>query len=1203
MYLKSLELHGFKSFPNRTVMTFDRGATVIVGPNGSGKSNISDAMRWVLGELSSRNLRGNRMEDVIFGGADSKRPMNFAEVSVTFDNSDPTHRIDTPYEEITVTRRYFRNGNSEYEINHSPCRLRDIFEMFMNTGVGREGYSIIGQGKIAEIISKKSEDRRNFFEEAAGISKFRHRKHDAENKLQQVEANMVREQDIFSELHTRYVSLEKDAEKARKYLTIAEEKRQADVSLWLYDTQKIRQDIEKYKDETALSAKKLEIITEALDDLERQVAQLESQSVASRVRSEELLAAINELSEKLHNADSRHQLSENESEHIRALIAACHDRIAEVEREKCDIEAENEAIRAKVAEFVAAKEDVSDRRLALLADQQKAAEEVMAFDRRLEEEQQTISRMEAEVADYSARCSMLSAAATDGDNKYETLAREIAGYEQKSADLQKEVERCDKSTAAFREKIAEAEAKMNEAQTREQDLRTEKDTLTETYHTACVTRDAMLERGRTLKRMEEQLEGYGGGVRYVMDKAEAGGLRGEVCGPVSKLIHIEQKHAVAIETALGPAIQHVVVDTDETAKECIRLLREAKAGRATFLPVATIRPSAVPEEVRAAAAQPGYVDRADRLTECEDRFRPIVEWLLGRTVVFDTLDHANDAARALHRRVRIVTLEGDVMNVGGSMTGGATKNEGGGILSRSAQIDRIFEAARIKGEEIRRDEEKLAELTRAIGEAQQDFRDAEQNRELLHTMSRAQFAAFDKAMAEREANENLLTKLRSDIEELRSTRSKSEVELEELTRKRTQTEAAIAALRDSREKMAVERNACDDHRVELGEEATALQLQLAEMAKDIESAEGQISQNQQRTGALDGEIAEQNSRIVEHEQGLAQQEQLRTLNRAEREDLQAQLDELKGSRKDLEEGMTDSTERVAELREKIKKKTAEKEICYKTNANMEAKLQQLTEDQDRTGSHLYEEYELTYEQAVALNYPAVTRETRQAVMQQLTSAKNRLRAMGSVNPQAVEEFAEVKERHDTLEVQLNDLKKSKEELAGIIARLENEMKINFVDAFEKINQNFSLVFRELFGGGQAQLELTDRDDVLNCGIEIRVAPPGKIIKSLSLLSGGEQSFVAIALFFAIIKVNPTPFCILDEVEAALDEVNVNRFGAYIHKMASETQFILITHRRGTMEIAERLYGVTMPEKGISRVIGINVNEIDAVQKELLDEIS
>lgn len=1203
MYLKSLELHGFKSFPNRTVMTFDRGATVIVGPNGSGKSNISDAMRWVLGELSSRNLRGNRMEDVIFGGADSKRPMNFAEVSVTFDNSDPQHRIDTPYEEITVTRRYFRNGNSEYEINHKPCRLRDIFEMFMNTGVGREGYSIIGQGKIAEIISKKSEDRRNFFEEAAGISKFRHRKRDAENKLQQTEANMVREQDIFNELHARYTTLEKDAEKARKYLTVAEEKRQADVSLWLYDTQKLRTDIEKYKDETALSGRKLEIITEALDDLEKQVSQIESQTVASRVRSEELLAAINEITEKLHNADSRFQLSESESEHIRSLIAQCRDRIGEIEREKSDIGAESDAIREKIGEFTTQRDDLSDRRLQLLADQQKAMEQVMAFDRELENEQQQISRMEAEVADYAARCSMLGAATADGGSKYENLSREIEGYEQKSVELQKEVERCDKSTAAFREKIAEAEARMNEAQTREHAAQAEKDELTAAYNTACVTRDAMLERGHTLKRMEEQLEGYGGGIRFVMDKAEAGALRGEVCGPVSKLIHIQQKYVTAIETALGPSIQHVVVDSDDTAKECIRLLRENKAGRATFLPIATIRPSAVPEDVRAAARQPGYVDRADRLTECDDRYRPIVEWLLSRTVIFDTLDHANAAARALQRRVRIVTLEGDIMNVGGSMTGGANKNEGSGILSRSAQIDRIFEAARIKDEEIKKTEKKLDELTKALTEARQDFRDAEQNRELLHTMSRAQFAAFDKATAEREANENLLTKLRADIEELKNTRSRSEIELEELTRKRAEVEAAITDLRERREKKSVERNACDDHRIELGEQASELQLRMAEITKDIESAEAQIGQNEQRADALDAEIAGQQGRIAEHEQGLAQQEQLRTLNRAESEDLRAQIDELKNSRTNLEAGMTDSTGRVSELREKIKQKNAEKEICYKTNANMEAKLQQLMEDQDRTGSHLYEEYELTYEQAVALNYPEVTRENRAQVVQQLTSAKNRLRAMGSVNPQAVEEFAEVKARHDELEVQLSDLKKSKEELIGIIARLENEMKINFVDAFERINQNFSVVFRELFGGGQAQLELTDRDDVLNCGIEIRVAPPGKIIKSLSLLSGGEQSFVAIALFFAIIKVNPTPFCILDEVEAALDEVNVNRFGAYIHKMTSETQFILITHRRGTMEIAERLYGVTMPEKGISRVIGINVDEIDTVQKELLDEIS
>ena len=1203
MYLKSIELHGFKSFPNRTVMTFDKGATVIVGPNGSGKSNISDAMRWVLGELSSRNLRGAKMEDVIFGGADSKRPMSFAEVSVTFDNSDPEHRIDSPYEEITVTRRYYRKGESEYMINRQSCRLRDIFEMFMNTGVGREGYSIIGQGKIAEIISKKSEDRRNFFEEAAGISKFRHRKRDSENKLAATEANMVREQDIFNELESRIGPLEKEAEKARKYLVVAEEKRRADVSLWLYDTKKIREDIEKYRDESALAEKKLEIITEALEELEQKVTRLEQENFLSRAKSEELVASIEAVTAKLHSLDSRHSLSQNETDHIMSLIAACNDRIMEIGHEMADLEKEKAEIAKRIKSLQKGEADLADQRLGILADQQKLMNEVVSHDRQLEEEQVEISRLEEEAVSARARAEWLKAATEEGGGKYATLKAEIKSHEDVAVSLKADQERCEQATSAYKEKIAECEATMAKNSAKEAELVEEREMLTERCNQALVARDAALERANALKQMEEQLEGYSGGVRFVMDKAEAGQISGKVYGPVSKLIHVETKHAKAVESALGASIQHIVVDKDETAKAAIRALREAQAGKATFLPVETMRPQGETEEIRAAVKLKGYVNRADRLVDCDSKFRSVMESLLLRTLVFDTLDNANAAARALQYRVRIVTLEGDIMNAGGSMTGGASKGDKNSILSRGAVIEQMFKNAEKKDEEVKDLQAQLKDLADELFESKAQFRDAEQSRDLLLTMSRAQFAALDQATAKLEANDDILKRLREDYESLRSTRSRSEVEMGEIAEKLSAFESQIAELKHNREEHAKLRNEIDDRRIALGEEANELQLRRAEMLKDIEAAEAQVASLVARIEGFENDIQLQNQSIEQHKTNLGQQEQLRDLNRGEHEDLQSELDELRNARRLLEEGMTDYSEKMAELRELIKKKTAEKESCFAISTRMGSKLEQLLEEQDRTGTHLYEEYELTYEEAVALDYPEVTKENRAEVAQALTSARNRLRAMGAVNPNAVEEYNDVKQRYDSMKVQLDDLKKSREELLGIISRLESEMRISFLDAFAKINENFGIVFRELFGGGQAELQLTDPEDVLTSGIEIRVAPPGKIIKSLSLLSGGEQAFVAIALFFAIIKVNPTPFCILDEVEAALDEVNVNRFGAYIRKMASETQFILITHRRGTMEIAERLYGVTMPEKGISRVIGINVNEIDSMHKELLDEIN
>ncbi|MBO5789597.1 MAG: chromosome segregation protein SMC, partial [Clostridia bacterium] len=810
MYLKSIELHGFKSFPNRTVMTFDRGATVIVGPNGSGKSNISDAMRWVLGELSSRNIRGTKMEDVIFGGASSKRPMNFAEVSVTFDNSDPNHRIDSPYEEITVTRRYYRGGDSEYMINRQKCRLRDIFELFMNTGVGREGYSIIGQGKIAEIISKKSEDRRNFFEEAAGISKFRHRKHEAENKLTATEANMLREQDILSELEARVVPLEKEAEKAKKYLVVAEEKRQADVSLWLYDTQKLRDDIFKYTEQSTLAQNKLDILTEALDSLRRQVTDLEQANVAGRLRSEELLGSITALTDRMHALDNRYGLSESEISHLKSLIDQCKERIGDIEGEKTQACEEIARIEAAIKEIEKNQNDVAAQKEATLNEQKRLAEQVVAYDKALADGQEEIDRLEAALTDERVRFDVLRTTSEEGGNRFSAISEEIKGYEQTAKALEAEAARCDKAASVYRDKISSVEETMQEASEKDQTLSMQREQLFARINSLSVTRDTLLEKAQTLKHMEEQLDGYGGGVRFIVDKAKGGALKGTVYGPVSKLIHIENKYVTAIETALGASIQHIIVDTDDTAKEAIELLKAARAGRCTFLPVSTIRPSGESEEMRQAAKCKGYVDRADRLTDTDARFRPIVEWMLMRTAVFDTLENAVSAARTLRHKVRIVTLDGQIMNVGGSMTGGANASEGRGILSRGAQIDGILAEAKKKEDELSVLEKERKALDDEILEARQTIRDCEQNKELLQTMSRAQFAALDQANAKLEANRNLLDKLLSDKKELESTRSQSEAELETVSQKIETLETLISDKKAERAQLSVTRNGVDD---------------------------------------------------------------------------------------------------------------------------------------------------------------------------------------------------------------------------------------------------------------------------------------------------------------------------------------------------------------------------------------------------------
>ncbi len=1202
MYLKSLELHGFKSFPNRTVLTFERGATVIVGPNGSGKSNISDAMRWVLGEISSRNIRGTKMEDVIFGGTNDRRPMGFAEVSVTFDNSDKNHRIDSPYEEITVTRRYFRAGESEYMINRKPCRLRDIHELFMNTGIGREGYSIIGQGRVAELISKKSEERRNIFEEAAGISKYRHRKEDAEKKLRDTEANMLRVQDIVHELELRVGPLEKEAEKARKYYAIYEEKKSVDVALWLYDTERVRSDLEKAENNFKLSSNELRIITETLEDLERRQSELENETTVNRIRSEELLNKINSTNDRLHALDNRYQVIKNEMEHLIALVSACNARIETIEAQRQALELDRDVQQKRRCELETESKRLSDQRLAVLADQAKTSEEVAAFDRELEESFARLNETENAAVDFSARIDLLKNAQENDSGKSDTIASEIEEYEKIGISLKAEAERCEQSTSGYRKKIDETREQMSELSEEISALEADRESVKSELSRVYVKQNSVLESAKSLERMEEHFQGYNNGVRFVMQEYENHRIRrGTVYGPISKLIRMRDEHVLAIETALGANIQNIVVDTDDTAREAIELLKANRAGRATFLAVSTIKCQSETEEIRAAARYAGFVGRADNLVEADPKFREIVGWFLLRTVVFDTLEHALAASHALRSRIRAVTLDGQIVNVGGPITGGSTKADGG-ILSRTTDISKLRATAKELEGEIKSLETELAETESKLAIARQDLRDREQNLDLLHTMSRSQFQEYDHATEQYKANLALIERLRSDHESLLSSKEKSKAELSGLIQRLETAKADALKIRSEREALSIKRNAADDRRGELAERAADLFVRITEVKKDIEASEQMAESFARRANDFTNDTDAQRALISQYaDKNDAFAAEL-SENRSQYETVQGELDGLRGNRSDVETDTQDYEKRLTELRQRIKIKSNDKELCYKTNVTNENKLAELKNEQDRLGSKLWEDYEISYEDAVALDYPPVCKENRSEFAARQGSLRGKLRALGSVNMNAIEEYGELKERYDCLNTQYVDLKTSYEDLINIIDQLEGEMKRTFLEVFNRINENFGIVFRELFGGGSAELSLTDPEDVLNTGIEIKAAPPGKIIKNMALLSGGEQTFVAIALFFSILKVNPTPFSILDEIEAALDEVNVYRLGEYIKKFCSDTQFIMITHRRGTMEIADRLYGVTMPERGISKVIPLDVGEIESKQKELLDGI-
>ena len=1203
MYLKTLELHGFKSFPNRTVLSFERGATVIVGPNGSGKSNISDAMRWVLGELSSRNIRGTKMEDVIFGGTDDRRPMGFAEVSVTFDNSDPEHRLDSKFDEVVVTRRYYRTGDSEYLINRQPCRLRDIYELFMNTGVGREGYSIIGQGKIAEIISKKSDERRNIFEEAAGISKYRHRKEESERKLKQTRDNLDRVRDILLELEARVGPLEKEAEKARKGLALYEEKKRADVSLWLFDTKKIREDIDEADRALKLSHKELEIIDQIISDLEIQNENLYEKAQSNKAASEQLLDKIRETTDLLHQLDNALRVAETNYGHSAELIANCRSRISELDASKAALVGNIDEYNSRKAKIEAEHKEIMDSRLELLADEQRLAGEIEIARRQLEEALDELTVEEGNASALNIRINVLKNSSNSVDSKSHDIEQEIKKYEAGATVLKAEAERCEKAASSFKQSIAEKDAAITSAGEQIAALEHKKTEALDSLNSSKLKREASLQRADVLQRMNDHFEGYADSVKFVMREYNNGKIStsGKIHGPLSSLINIEKKYITAIETALGASLQNIVVDNEDTAKAAIGALKSANAGRATFYPISAIRPSSETDEIRDGAKLLGYVGRADRLVNSDSAYRSIIEWLLLRTLVFDNIDNAAKAAKQLRYKVKIVTLDGQVINAGGAFTGGSAKRDSG-ILSRLNTISELKAEAKKLDSEIHTQENILSALEADILSQREILRDAEQEKELLFTLSRSQFAALDNANAKFNANNDIIEKLRSDYDNLLGQQSKEGEELIGLEAEYKANLERIAALKDYRSRRSAEMGVLDENKDECNQKANELSIKAAELMGAIRSAEDMIQSLNIRVMELENERESQLARIADLTNQREGIESLRSENAAECDRLEKELINLRQKRLEIESGSDEFEREINNIRQLLKEKNSSRQVAYEAYLKNENRHIGLLERQDKLGSQLWDDYEITYEDAVGFGYPAVTAENRDEVAAVQVSCRNRLRALGGYNPGAIEEYAEVKTRYDALSTQFNDLTASSDELVDIIKRLEIEMRASFVDAFEAINKNFGITFKELFGGGNAELSLTDPEDVLTSGIEIKAAPPGKIIKNLSLLSGGEQSFVAIALLFAILKVNPTPFCILDEIEAALDEVNVFRFGEYIKSFGDGTQFILITHRRGTMEIGNRLYGITMPQRGISQAIELNVNEIEGREKELLDGV-
>ncbi len=1181
MYLKTLELQGFKSFPDKTVIEFDKGMTAIVGANGSGKSNISDAVRWVLGEMSAKSLRGSKMEDVIFNGSSKRKPASFAEVVMTIDNSDFLMKID--FDEVSVGRRLYRSGESEYYLNKKQVRLKDIVDLFLNTGIGREGYSVISQGKIAEIISLKGNERRELFEEAAGISRFRYRKHEASLKLQSVTENALRINDILSEVQGRLPRLEAQSAKAKVYLKNAEEKKILELGIWAQRMDKIRRFTEegevKYKEED----KALSLLTEEIEAQDRRIDELYIENQRSNVQSEllrgevsalatqesDLTAALSVMENEIHHIELRREeiLSQGEQDDSREKALqeekqALELRFTAIQEEMDGIEArlsENRALQDALGVSYSALVEQED---ILLTEKETLADTVASYLMERKEGEGFVSAGEEQKKELEQRLS-------EGGGKDEALHQRL------------EVLRKAAEEAQTNKTLAEQEnGKINLALYRLGEDIDEKNELLQKHRLEKMEAE---QRRDTLLRMERLLEGFSDSVKEIMS-ASGDELQG-ICGPVSKLITTDEAYVLAIETALGGGVQNLIVEDEKSAKEAIAFLKKNRLGRATFLPLTTLRPALY--DVSQIHGD-GFVGRACDLCRSDKKYHTAVEFLLGKTLICEDIESATRLAKKEKFGVRIVTLDGQIVHAGGSFTGGQALHLTG-VLSRSGDLARLketideadkrlqvlrseLEAMEEKRTALRGDlkvnEESLAILRLKAGEAQNAMTlEAER---------------MDAAKSDVLRMEQKILEIDGKIREKKTRSEEIELLLKDCAQKEEKLEVRLDEIRQEKEEKEKQR---EGYIVSQGE-IIALRGQ-AQLRLEQEAMKQTANEEAFRQLTEMGKNKE--SLLAELEQTKIQTLQKIEETKKEREEIRLQTQAKQTEIVRLQNGVNEAGEETAKLRTVQKEKQQEKEKRMEAFSRLSSRLAAAAKEKESIIRSLAEEYELepeaeAFTEAGKVDTEALGGESR------LAALRGELRRIGPVNLDSVQELQEAQERFRFLNEQYADIAKSKEELEKLICDLEGTMRDMFTETFEQIRYTFRQIFTELFGGGTADIELTNKEDLLNCGVEIRVQPPGKLIKNLSLLSGGEQAFVAIALYMSLLRINPSPFCIFDEIESALDEANVRRFAQYIKKHNDKTQFIVITHRRGTMEEADTLYGITMQEKGVSDFIRLDASE-------------
>ena len=1184
LYLKALEIQGFKSFPDKTVLTFGEDITAIVGPNGSGKSNISDAIRWVMGEQSTRTLRGGKMEDVIFGGTARRKQTGYAEVSLVLDNT--AHIFDMDESEVMVTRRYYRSGESEYYINRRSVRLRDVNELFMDTGLGREGYSIIGQGRIDEILSVKSTDRREMFEEAAGISRFRHRKEEAERKLERTDENLLRINDKIDELEFQVEPLREQSERAKRFLILRDELKGLEISVWLDTLERLRAGSIKLETDYKEAVRQKEAAERAMEERFGAAEALSAQMREKEVEADRLRFAIQGREATVRELESSIAVLKSSIQHNLENTARIREELEQREGRQDSLSGQISERSARLAEIDEQLERARKEAKEKNAAAQEALRSAGTLAQELEELRGKESVKTADAHQAKALLSALAAAAQEVLDRDEAVRQELSRLDRRQEEAGAEFAAAEKK---LREAQEERDAVKNviSGYTLRLDGRKKKAEQARERHVRLkMDENALASRIRMLTEMEKLHEGYSKAVKLVMGEVQRGTLH-HIHGPVAGLLHVPDRYTVAIETALGGAMQNLVVDREEDGKAVIQYLKRRDGGRATILPLSSIRPGEL-REVGSLSQEPGFVGVADQLVQFDPRYRTVFSNLLGRVAVMEDLDAAIAAARRFGYRFRIVTLDGQVLNPGGSMTGGSASRSAG-ILSRANELERLnSQSAGLQ--------EQLEQAARALEEAEREAKGAAYELETAQAQLREWEDAVLKAEAQVEHCRSVAASLkeqrenqRSELGQLQSRTGEIERDTQHARDRIRELEGEAAALKSEADGKARGQSDLQTRSLTLTQELSQLTAGLAALeaereatARGLEELEGlrrDLAGDQDQSRALIGDYQEKNesfAREIGEKEGQLQklarenQEQQRQIAGLNEEKLALEGERVKASR----EGQEKNRELLA----------IGGEVSRLEQKKMAAAL-----DEKQLLDKLWETYELSHE---AAKRQRVEIESVPKASRRIAELKKGISALGSVNVGAIEEFQRVNERYTYLTDQRDDVEKAKRELEEVIGQITGEMKAIFSREFQSINESFGQTFQELFGGGRAALELEDPDDILNCGIEIKVQPPGKALKTITLLSGGEKAFVAIALYFSILKVRPTPFVVMDEIEAALDDNNVVRFARYMRGMSEKTQFIVITHRRGTMEEADVLYGVTMQEQGISRILTINLNDVE-----------